>query len=124
MRVHNVAGYALVIAHALVSALMAPPELGPWRGLGLGVLYLVFVWLLAGIYLSDVLHLGIAHRALDFKDPFVKILALVNNTVGIYINPRTWVTRHRHHHSPGGPEQAERRWLLEDPVPLRLSLPV
>jgi stearoyl-CoA desaturase (delta-9 desaturase) len=109
MRVYNDAGYALVIAHALVSALVAPPELGYWRGLGFGMLYLVFIWLVAGIYLSDVLHLGIAHRALDFKDPFVKVLALLNNTVGIYINPRTWVNRHRHHHAfsdhPGDPNK-------------------
>ncbi len=109
MRVYNAAGYGLVIAHALVSALVAPPELGYWRGLGFGMLYLVFIWLVAGIYLSDVLHLGIAHRALDFKDPFVKVLALLNNTVGIYINPRTWVNRHRHHHAfsdhPGDPNK-------------------
>ena len=109
MRVYNVAGYALVIAHALVSALLAPPELGYWRGLGFGMLYLVFIWLVSGIYLSDVLHLGIAHRALDFKDPFVKVLALLNNTVGIYINPRTWVNRHRLHHAfsdhPGDPNK-------------------
>ena len=95
MRVYNVAGYALVIAHALVSALLAPPELGYWRGLGFGMLYLVFIWLLGGIYLSDVLHLGIAHRALDFKDPFVKVLALLYNTGGIYVNPRAWVNRPR-----------------------------
>lgn len=109
MRVYNVAGYALVIAHALVSALLAPPELGYWRGLSFGMLYLVFIWLVTGTYLSDVLHLGIAHRALDFKDPFVKVLALLNDTVGIYINPRTWVNRHRHHHAfsdhPGDPNK-------------------
>ena len=109
MRVYNVAGYALVIAHALVSALLAPPELGYWRGLGFGMLYLVFIWLVGGIYVSDVLHLGIAHRALDFKDPFVKVLALLYNTVGIYINPRTWVNRHRLHHAfsdhPGDPNK-------------------
>jgi len=111
MRIYNVAGYALVVAHALVSALLAPPELGYWRGLGFGMLYLVLIWLVAGIYLSDVLHLGIAHRALDFRDSLVKILALLNNTVGIYINPRTWVNRHRHHHAfsdhPGDPNKLD-----------------
>jgi stearoyl-CoA desaturase (delta-9 desaturase) len=111
MRIYNVAGYALVVAHALVSALLAPPELGYWRGLGFGMLYLVLIWLVAGIYLSDVLHLGIAHRALDFRDSLVKILALLNNTVGIYVNPRTWVNRHRHHHAfsdhPGDPNKLD-----------------
>jgi fatty-acid desaturase len=99
MRIYNVAGYALVIAHGLVSALLAPPELGPWRGLAIGMLYLVFIWLVGGLYLSNVLHMGIAHRALDFNDTFVKVLALLNNAAAIYINPRTWVNRHRHHHA-------------------------
>ena len=111
MRVYNVAGYALVIAHGLVSAFLAPSELGYWRGLGFGMLYLVFIWLIGGLYLSNVLHLGIAHRALNFKDSFVKVLALLNNTVGIYINPRTWVNRHRHHHAfadhPGDPNKLD-----------------
>ena len=109
MRIYNVAGYALVIAHGLVSALLAPAELGPWRGLAIGTLYLVFIWLVGGLYLSNVLHMGIAHRALDFNDTFVKVLALVNNTAAIYINPRTWVNRHRHHHAfsdhPGDPNK-------------------
>jgi len=109
MRVYNVAGYALVTAHVLVSVVMAPPALGRWWGLVFGTLYLAFIWLLGGLYLSNVLHLGIAHRALDFKAPFVEVLALLNNTVGIYINPRTWVNRHRHHHAfsdhPGDPNK-------------------
>lgn len=108
-RAYNLVGYALLIAHALVSALGAPPELGYGRGLGFGVLYLVFVWLLGGTYLSNVLHLGIAHRALDFNESFVKALALLNNTVGIYVDPRAWVNRHRHHHAfsdhPGDPNK-------------------
>ena len=34
--------------------------------------------------------MGIAHRALDYKDWFVKSLTVVNNTFGVYINPVTW----------------------------------
>lgn len=99
MRSYNVVGYALLTVHALVSALLAPPQLGPAGGLAVGALYLLFIWLIAGLYLPEILHMGIAHRALEFKGWFVKSTTLLCNTVGIYINPRTWVNRHRHHHA-------------------------
>ena len=67
MRIYNVAGYTLLILHALVAAYLAPPHLGPGRGFVVGVLYLLFIWLVAGIYLPEILHMGIAHRALEFK---------------------------------------------------------
>jgi len=98
MRVYNLVGYALLILHATLAVWFAPPVLGPWWGLIVGVLYLLFVWFLAGVYLSDVIHMGIAHGALDYKEWFVKGMTLLNNTVGIYVNPVTWVNRHRHHH--------------------------
>jgi stearoyl-CoA desaturase (delta-9 desaturase) len=53
--------------------------------------------------------MGIAHRALDYKEWFVKALTVVNNTFGVYINPHTWVNRHRLHHRfsdhPGDPNK-------------------
>jgi stearoyl-CoA desaturase (delta-9 desaturase) len=53
--------------------------------------------------------MGIAHRALDYKEWFVKSLTVVNNTFGVYINPVTWVNRHRLHHRfadhPGDPNK-------------------
>jgi stearoyl-CoA desaturase (delta-9 desaturase) len=111
MRVYNVAGYALLLGHALVSALLAPPALGPAGGLAVGLLYLVFIWLLTGTYLSNVLHMGIAHGALIFDARLVQALALLNNTVGIYVDPRAWVNRHRHHHAfsdhPGDPNKLD-----------------
>src|SRR5437867_4185463 len=99
MRSYNAAGYALLIGHALVSAFLAPPELGRGWGLVVGALYLACLWLLGGIYLPEILHMGIAHRALDFKGWFVKSITLLFNAVGIYVNPRSWVNRHRHHHA-------------------------
>jgi len=109
MRVYNAAGYALLTVYALVSAFLAPPELGRGGGLAVGALYLACIWFVAGIYLPEILHMGIAHRALDFKGWFVTSITLLFNTVGIYINPRTWVNRHRHHHAfsdqPGDPNK-------------------
>ena len=99
MRIYNVAGYTLLILHALVAAYLAPPHLGPGRGFVVGVLYLLFIWLVAGIYLPEILHMGIAHRALEFKGWFVKSTTLLCNAVAIYVNPRSWVNRHRHHHA-------------------------
>jgi len=43
--------------------------------------------------------MGLAHRALEFKGWFIKSTTLVCNTVGIYVNPQSWVNRHRHHHA-------------------------
>jgi fatty-acid desaturase len=99
MRIYNVVGYALLILHGVVSALLAPPQLGAVGGLAVGTLYLVFIWLVAGLYLPEILHMGIAHRALEFKGWFVKSTALLCNAVAIYVNPRSWVNRHRHHHA-------------------------
>jgi stearoyl-CoA desaturase (delta-9 desaturase) len=60
--------------------------------------YLIACWFSAGLYLSCVIHMGIAHRALDFKPWFIKSLTLLNNSFGVYIDPVTWVNRHRLHH--------------------------
>ena len=99
MRIYNVVGYALLILHAVVSALLAPPPLGPVGGLVVGMLYLMVIWLVAGLYLPEILHMGIAHRALEFKSWFVKSTTLLCNTLAIYVNPQSWVNRHRHHHA-------------------------
>lgn len=109
MRVYNFVGYSLLVLHALVSALFAPPFLGPWWGLLAGMLYLILIWFSAGVYLSDVVHMGIAHRALDYRPWFIKTITIANSLVGIHINPTTWVNRHRHHHTfsdhPGDPNK-------------------
>jgi fatty-acid desaturase len=92
MRVYNIIGYALLVLHGVLSVLLAPARLGPWAGLLVGTLYLIFIWLSAGVYLSDVMHMGIAHRALDYKAWFIKAAVVVYNTA-------SWVNRHRLHHA-------------------------
>jgi fatty-acid desaturase len=109
MKIYNVAGWALVLAYALACMHFAPPRIGPWLGLTIGAAYMIASWFFGGVYLSCVIHMGIAHRALDYRDWFVKAITLVNNTVGVYVNPVTWVSRHRLHHKfsdhPGDPNK-------------------
>ena len=98
MKLYNFIGYAIILLYALACVATAPPHLGPWAGLLIGAMYFIFCWFLAGVYLSDVIHLGIAHRSLDYKEWFMKTVTVVNNTFGIYVDPVSWVNRHRLHH--------------------------
>jgi fatty-acid desaturase len=98
MKIYNAVGFAILVLSVAASGLLAPEVLGPLRGAAVGILYILFVWFLAGVYLSDVIHMGITHGALDYKPWFIKTLVLLNNTVGIYVDPVSWVNRHRNHH--------------------------
>lgn len=99
MKTYNAIGYSLIAIHVSVSAVLAPSEWGALAGATFGFAYLVFVWFFGGLYLSDVIHMGIAHKTLDYKEWFIKFITVFYNTTGIYINPITWVNRHRHHHA-------------------------
>jgi stearoyl-CoA desaturase (delta-9 desaturase) len=99
MKIYNVIGYSLIVIHVLAAGLVAPEHWGFLLGATVGFLYLVFIWFLGGLYLSDVMHMGIAHKTLAFKEWFTKLVTIFNNVAGIYINPMTWVNRHRHHHA-------------------------
>jgi stearoyl-CoA desaturase (delta-9 desaturase) len=99
MKIDNAIGYAILAAYALACMAAAPAAIGTWGGLAIGAAYFLGFWFLAGVYLADVLHLGIAHRALDFKPWFVKLVTLVNNLFGVYVDPTAWVRRHRLHHT-------------------------
>ena len=99
MKIYNALGYLIVLVHLLVSGLFAPEEWGFSSGFIIGALYLLFIWFVGGVYLSDVLHMGIAHRTLDYKDWFIKFITVFYNIAGIYVNPISWVNRHRHHHA-------------------------
>jgi fatty-acid desaturase len=116
LKIYNVAGYAIILAYGLACMYFAPPGLGPWMGLLIGAAYFIACWFVGGLYLSCVVHLGIAHRSLDYKDWFVKTLTVANNTFGVYINPITWVNRHRLHHAfsdhPGDPNKLSSDGLL------------
>ena len=98
MKIYNAFGYGILMLYLVACAWFAPPQLGPWLGIVIGVAYFGFFWFLAGVYLADVLHLGIAHRSLDFKDRFIKVVVLFNNFLGVYVDPIAWVNRHRLHH--------------------------
>jgi sn-1 stearoyl-lipid 9-desaturase len=96
---YNVTGYSLIATHLVAAGFAAPAKWGFVAGAAGGLAYLLFIWFSGGLYLSDVMHMGIAHKTLDYKDWFIKFVVLFYNVTGIYINPTTWVNRHRHHHA-------------------------
>jgi fatty-acid desaturase len=98
VKIYNAIGYLIILLYMLACFYFAPTHLGPWAGLLIGALYFIFCWFLAGLYLADILHLGIAHRSLDYKEWFIKAVTVLNNTFGIYVDPIAWVNRHRLHH--------------------------
>ena len=81
MRIYNVTGYLIILCYMLACMYSAPTHLGPWIRMLIGAVYFIFCWFLGGLYLADVLHLGIAHRSLDYKEWFIKAVAVVNNTL-------------------------------------------
>lgn len=98
MKPYDLSGYALIALYALACMWSAPADLGPGLGLAIGAVYFLASWFIGGVYLSCVIHMGIAHRALDYQDWFIKTITVVNNAFGVYVNPQTWVNRHRLHH--------------------------
>ena len=123
MNIYNAVGYTIIFTYALACMYFAPLHIGPWAGLLIGAAYFLACWFIGGLYLSSVMHMGIAHRALDYEDWFVKTLTVVNNTFGVYINPVAWVNRHRLHHKfsdhPGDPNprwtpKTGHRWTPEN----------
>ena len=109
MKIYNVTGYLIIFLYMLACMVSAPAHMGPWIGLLIGGGYFIFCWFMGGLYLADVLHLGIAHRSLDYKEWFMKSVTIVNNTFAIYVDPIAWVNRHRLHHKhsdhPGDPNK-------------------
>lgn len=109
MKTYNIIGYLIILCYTLACVYFTPRHLGPWTGLLISGAYFIFCWFLGGLYLADVLHLGIAHRALDYKEWFVKAVTIVNNVFGLYVDPIAWVNRHRLHHlhadHPGDPNK-------------------
>lgn len=99
LRIYNIIGYGIIVAYAAACMLWAPAHMGAWIGLAVGLAYLAACWFSAGLYLSAVIHMGVTHRALDYKEWFIQAVTVVNNTFGVYIDPVSWVNRHRLHHT-------------------------
>jgi len=98
MKIYNLTGSLIILFYLLACMYSAPTQIGPWMGLLIGGVYFIFCWFVAGLYLADLLHLGIAHRSLDYKEWFIKAVTILNNVFGIYVDPIAWVNRHRLHH--------------------------
>ncbi|MBC7690573.1 MAG: hypothetical protein H7222_02300 [Methylotenera sp.] len=108
MQICNIVGCSIIAAYLLASLHFGLANLSPWTGMVIGGVYF-FCWFLAELYLPDVLHLGIAHRSLDYKEWFMKVVTIVNTTFGLYVDSIAWVNRHRLHHKhsdqPGDPNK-------------------
>ncbi len=98
MKIYNLIGYFIFTLYGLACVFFAPEAIGPLGALAIGAVYFIFFWLLAGVYLADILHLGIAHRSLNFKPWFIKSVTIANNVFGVYVSPIEWVNCHRLHH--------------------------
>jgi stearoyl-CoA desaturase (delta-9 desaturase) len=98
LKIYSFWGYAIIAGYFLSCAVFAPPHLGLWASLGIAGVYFVVCWFVTGTYLANVLHLGIAHRSLDFQVWFAQTVTLVNNAFFVYVAPIAWVNRHRLHH--------------------------
>ena len=57
----NALGCLFIVLHVLVGGLMSPAGWGFLGGAIGAFVYLLFVWFLAGIYLTDIIHMGVAH---------------------------------------------------------------
>jgi len=99
MKVYSVIGYVLITLHLSAGGFAAPEGWGFLLGAGGALAYLLFIWFVGGMYVSNILHMGVAHKTLEFQGWFVESVTVVFNVAGIYINPVTWVNRHRHHHA-------------------------
>ena len=98
MKIYNIIGYFIITLYGLACVFFAPETIGPLGALAIGAVYFIIFWFLAGVYLADILHLGIAHRSLNFKPWFIKSVTIANNIFGVYVSPIEWVNRHRLHH--------------------------
>jgi len=98
MKIYNAVGYLIILGYMVASVYAAPAQMGLGTALLIAGTYFFFCWFFAGLYLADLLHLGIAHRSLDYKEWFMKTVTVVNNVFGLYVEPVSWVNRHRLHH--------------------------
>ena len=109
MKTYNLVGLGAIAFQLLLSATLAPESLGPWWGMVVGFGYLVLLWFSGGLYISNILHMGISHRALVYKPWYLNTVMFVNNVFFLYVNPVRWTNLHRLHHKysdkPGDPHK-------------------
>ena len=74
MRVYNIVGYTIIFLNILVAGIAAPTGWSFISGASVGFLFLLYIWFVGGIYASNILHMGIAHKTMNFKDWFVKFI--------------------------------------------------
>jgi stearoyl-CoA desaturase (delta-9 desaturase) len=105
----SVAGIVLLGSIFTACGFLAPKGWGFTLGAAVSLAYVLAAWLIGGLYMSAVLHVGIAHRAADLNGTFVKLVVLVQNVFVVPIDPVEWVRRHRYHHAhPDGPADPNR----------------
>ena len=132
MKIYNLIGWCLILVYAVACAATAPASLGTAGALLVAAAYFLVTWFIGGVYLSCVIHMGVAHRALDYQPWFVKSITLVNNALFVYIDPVAWVNRHRLHHTfsdhPGDPNKLaadgpwRTLWLCLFPYPTTMNV--
>jgi fatty-acid desaturase len=132
MKIYSAIGYSLIALHVGAAEVAAPDEWKPLSGAAVGAVYLLFTWMVSGLYVAHVLHMGLAHRALQFSAWFLNGMTLLSSVAGIHVDPRGWVNRHRHHHAfsdrPGDPAKLpgdgfwKTLWLCIVPYPCRADM--
>jgi fatty-acid desaturase len=106
----SVTGCVLLGSIFTACGALAPGGWGFASGAAFSFAYVLGAWLIGGLYMSAVLHVGVAHRAADLNGTFVKLVVLVQNIFVVPIDPVEWVGRHRYHHAhPDGPADPNRR---------------
>jgi len=98
MRTYNAVGYALLTLHALVSAFLARRNwVSAEASWSVGSISCSSGWWPASICLRSCTWASrIGARVQGMVRQSTTLLC---NAVAIYVNPRSWVNRHRHHHA-------------------------
>jgi fatty-acid desaturase len=132
MKSYSAIGYSLIALHIAAAEAAAPDAWKPLSGAAAAVVYLLFTWAISGLYVAHILHMGLAHRALEFKGWFLKSVTVLSCFAAIYVDPRAWVNRHRNHHAfsdaPGDPTKRpgdgffKTLWLCLAPYPCRADM--
>jgi stearoyl-CoA desaturase (delta-9 desaturase) len=98
LRHYILIGYVVTIGVIAAGTLWFPFHDSRLASLGVTLGYYALVWMLCGLFLGDVVHLALAHKAMEVKPWFLYLIMILNNTLGCYLNLVSWCNRHRLHH--------------------------